>query len=80
MLEKLKSEGATLPAIMISGHGDIETAVRAMRAGAIDYMGKPVFHERLLSAIDRALELDSGSADSLAAGLRSLLDDEPRRL
>lgn len=66
LLEKLKTDGATLPAIMISGHGDIETAVRAMRAGAIDYMGKPVFHERLLSAIDRALELDRGSADSLA--------------
>ena len=42
------------------------TAVRAMKAGAIDYMEKPVFHERLLLAIDHALEIDQGSADSLA--------------
>src|SRR5262249_28346240 len=66
LLEKLRAEGATLPAIMITGHGEITTAVRAMKAGAIDYMEKPVFHERLLSAIDHALEIDEGSADSLA--------------
>ena len=66
LLEKLRAGGATLPAIMITGHGDITTAVRAMKAGAIDYMEKPVFHERLLSAVDHALEIDQGSADSLA--------------
>lgn len=66
LLEKLKADGATLPAIMITGHGDIETAVRAMKAGAIDYIEKPVFDERLLSAIDQALEIDKGSADFLA--------------
>jgi FixJ family two-component response regulator len=37
-----------------------------MKAGAIDYIEKPVFHERLLSAIDYALELDRGSAEALA--------------
>lgn len=66
MLEKLKTEGATLPAIMITGHGDVATAVRAMRVGAIDYMEKPVNHGRLLSAIDYALDLDKESAEALA--------------
>ncbi len=66
LLERLKAQGAALPAIMITGHGDVAVAVRAMKAGAIDYIEKPVFHERLLSAIDYALELDRGSAEALA--------------
>jgi two-component system, chemotaxis family, CheB/CheR fusion protein len=66
LLERLKAEGATLPAIMITGHGDVSIAVRAMKAGAVDYIEKPLFHERLLSAIDYALELDRGSAEALA--------------
>ena len=66
LLERLKAQGTTLPAIMITGHGDVSIAVRAMKAGAIDYIEKPVFHERLLSAIDYALELDRGSAEALA--------------
>lgn len=66
LLEKLRAEGVTLPAIMITGHGDIETAVRAMRVGSVDYIEKPVLRARLLSAIDRALEIDKESADSLA--------------
>ena len=66
LLERLKVEGATLPTVMITGHGDVSIAVRAMKAGAIDYLEKPLFHERLLSAIDYALELDRGSAEALA--------------
>jgi two-component system, chemotaxis family, CheB/CheR fusion protein len=66
LLERLKAEGATLPAIMITGHGDVSIAVRAMKAGAIDYLEKPLFHERLLSAIEYALDLDRGSAEALA--------------
>jgi two-component system CheB/CheR fusion protein len=65
LLEKLKVEGATLPAIVVTGHGDIATAVRAMRAGAIDFIEKPVHHGRLLAAIDRALDIDKGFADAL---------------
>jgi two-component system CheB/CheR fusion protein len=66
LLERLKVEGATLPAIMITGHGDIATAVRAMRVGAIDYIEKPVHHGRLLSAIDHAFDIDKGFADIFA--------------
>jgi two-component system CheB/CheR fusion protein len=66
LLEKLKVQRATLPAIMITGHGDIATAVRAMRVGSIDYIEKPVHHAQLLTAIDRALEIDKEFADTLA--------------
>jgi two-component system CheB/CheR fusion protein len=65
LLEQLKSEGSMLPSIMITGHGDISTAVRALKAGAIDYIEKPISYEALLSAVERALEIDRGSADAL---------------
>lgn len=66
LLEKLKAQGATLPAIMITGHGDIATAVRTMRVGCIDYIEKPLHHDQLLAAIDRALEIDKEFADTSA--------------
>jgi two-component system, chemotaxis family, CheB/CheR fusion protein len=65
LLERLKSEGSTLPSIMITGHGDTATAVRALKAGAIDYIDKPMSYEALLSAVERALEIDRSSADAL---------------
>jgi FixJ family two-component response regulator len=48
-------EGATVPIIFITGDGDIPMAVRAMRAGAIDFLTKPVTREALIGAIARAL-------------------------
>jgi two-component system CheB/CheR fusion protein len=61
LLRRLKDEGHSLPAIMITGHGDIPTAVRAIRAGAIDFISKPVSPNELLTSIDRALALAAGS-------------------
>lgn len=65
LLERLKSEGFTLPSVMITGHGDTSTAVRALKAGAIDYIEKPISYDSLLEAIKHALEVDRGSADAL---------------
>jgi two-component system CheB/CheR fusion protein len=56
LLEQLKAEGTTLASIMITGHGDVPTAVRAMEAGAAGFIEKPVAPDRLLGAIERALE------------------------
>lgn len=44
-----------IPAIVITGEGEVQTAVRAMRAGAVDFLEKPFAAERLLAAIDLAL-------------------------
>ena len=44
-----------VPAIMISGHGNIETAVKAMKDGAYDFIEKPFKSDRLLILIERAL-------------------------
>ena len=65
LLERLKTEGSTLPSIMITGHGDTSTAVRALKAGAIDYIEKPISYEALLGAVEHALEIDRGSAEAL---------------
>jgi FixJ family two-component response regulator len=57
--EALARHGIGLPVIFISGHGDLATGVRAMKAGAVDFLGKPVEREPLLAAIARALERDA---------------------
>jgi two-component system CheB/CheR fusion protein len=62
LLERLKAEKRSLPAIMITGHGDIAMAVQAMKAGAADFLEKPVRAEELLSSIERALDRSRDSA------------------
>jgi len=52
--KQLARVGVDLPVIFITGHGDIRTSVRAMKAGAIDFLTKPVDGEALLAAIERA--------------------------
>jgi two-component system CheB/CheR fusion protein len=56
LLERLKAEDRDLPAIMITGHGDVAMAIRAMKAGAADFLEKPVRVDQLLASIERALE------------------------
>jgi two-component system response regulator FixJ len=45
-------QGINLPVIVLTGHGDITTAVQAMRAGAVDFLEKPFERERLLAALE----------------------------
>ena len=56
LLKYLKSIDPILPVIVISGHGNIETAVAAIRRGAYDFIEKPFKTSRLLHLIDRAIE------------------------
>jgi FixJ family two-component response regulator len=57
--EALAAYPAQLPIIFLSGHGDVPSSVRAMKAGAIDFLTKPVQRETLLSSIQTALTLDT---------------------
>ena len=56
LLDAMKSEHADLPVVMISGHGNIETAVSAIKRGAYDFIEKPFKADRLVLIADRALE------------------------
>jgi two-component system, chemotaxis family, CheB/CheR fusion protein len=50
-----------LPAIMITGNSDVAMAVEAMKAGASDFIEKPISHHELLASVDRALEQSQDS-------------------
>ena len=56
ILERLRADHPHLPVIMFSGHGTIETAVAAIKKGAYDFIEKPFKSDRLLLAIQRAME------------------------
>lgn len=73
LIGKMKEAGTQIPAIMITGHGDIPMAVEAMKAGAVDFLEKPVRPADLLTSIDRALVRASSpnrSPSAQAAGER----------
>jgi RNA polymerase sigma factor (sigma-70 family) len=55
----LKEQDLPLPVIIMTGHADVESCVAAMRAGAIDYLEKPIDPQILIGAVRRALQRDS---------------------
>ncbi len=56
LLEEIKTHHPAVPVVMISGHGNIETAVSAIKRGAYDYIEKPFKSDRLVLIAERALE------------------------
>ncbi|NOR27762.1 MAG: response regulator [Lutibacter sp.] len=56
VLEKIKKLKPEIPIVMISGHGDLDTAVNTMRLGAFDYISKPPDLNRLLNTVRNALD------------------------
>jgi FixJ family two-component response regulator len=55
LLEALHADKRNIPIIFITGHGDIPMAVRAMQAGAVDFLTKPLDEQVLLDAVERAM-------------------------
>lgn len=78
----LADRGIRVPVIFISGHGDIPMAVRAVQAGALDFLEKPFSDAALLDRVQRALDLDrerraeSLRAAAVADGLEQLTPRE----
>lgn len=69
-LERIRERRPELPVVMISGHGTIDTAVRALRLGASDFIEKPLHIEKTLTAVRRAIE----SYRAAIAALPTLVD------
>jgi FixJ family two-component response regulator len=64
----LRRRGHSLPVVFLTGHGDIPSTVRAMKAGASDFLCKPVDRQTLLAAIETALALGARPAAEAGAG------------
>jgi two-component system nitrogen regulation response regulator NtrX len=58
LLQEIKRRDSTIPILMISGHGNLDTAVAAVREGAIDFIEKPFEAERLIYLVNRATETE----------------------
>ena len=65
--QALTAQGSQRPVIFLTGHGDIPTSVRAMQAGAIDFLTKPVNDADLLAAIARAAAKDAETRTAAAS-------------
>jgi FixJ family two-component response regulator len=69
---KLLGTNAQIPIVFMTGHGDIPMSVRAMKAGAVDFLTKPFRDQDMLDAVDRAIEADRTrrSSQQAASGVR----------
>lgn len=78
LLHQLRAKACGLPAIVITGHGDVALAVEAMKAGAVDFIEKPFDQEAILTAVKAALERggEGGDTTAIAARLASLSERE----
>ncbi|GAB6043779.1 response regulator transcription factor [Endothiovibrio diazotrophicus] len=63
---RLNELGSTLPVIIITGHGDVPMAVRALKNGAMDFLEKPFNDQMLLDCVKRALEVNARESDQAA--------------
>ena len=73
LLARLGEFGIDLPVIVLTGHGDVPTAVRAMKAGAVDFIEKPIDETHLLTAIEAAVaEKRPAPGDRAAARDRAM--------
>ena len=79
----LQRNGVRIPVILMTGFGDIQMSVRGMKAGAIDFLTKPIRHQDLLDAITTALGRDAERRreEALVAAIRERYDTlTPREL
>lgn len=85
LLRRLRDADALLPAIVITGHGDVQMAVEAMKSGAIDFIEKPFSDEVIIESISRAASraaerVQSGAALEMVKQRVASLSDRERQV
>jgi two-component system, NtrC family, nitrogen regulation response regulator NtrX len=75
VLEEIKSDGNDVPVIMISGHGTIDLAVKAVKLGAFDFLQKPLSIERVVTVVRNALEIRRLRTENLILKSRRQTED-----
>ena len=83
LLQQLRVKACRLPAIVITGHGDVPLAVEAMKAGAVDFIEKPFDQETILHAVQAALERSfegEGREDPAVAARLATLSERERQV
>jgi two-component system nitrogen regulation response regulator NtrX len=80
-LAQIRKRGVSTPVVMISGHGDVRTAMDAIRAGANDFLEKPLATEHVLNALRRVLDASRLTRENLELrsrlGITRLVGDAP---
>jgi FixJ family two-component response regulator len=82
LLQQLAARSSKLPVIFLTGHGDIDSGVRAMKLGAVDFLTKPVDDERLFAAValafarNRTLLADAAECAAIEVRIASLTERE----
>ena len=76
ILQKLKDNYPSVPVIMISGHGNIETAVNSIKSGAYDFIEKPFQADKLILLVQRALEAEGLRQENLELKKRIGVSDQ----
>ena len=76
VLEKIRASGSDVCVVMISGHGNVEMAVRATRLGAVDFLEKPLSLEKLVMSVENALRIRYLRAEN--ANLRTRIEKRYR--
>ena len=73
VLQTLQDRGYNMPIIVITGHGDVSTAIEATRKGAFDFFEKPLERDRILLSLRNAVEKLQVAAGQYIAAIRNLM-------
>ena len=76
ILQEIKRRDPSIPVLLISGHGNLDTAVAAVREGAVDFIEKPFEAERLLYLVRRATETEALKRENATLRLQAGHDDQ----
>ena len=79
-LQKLREIDSKCPVVIMSGHGTIETAVKATKIGAFDYLEKPLSLDKILPLLEYSQSIAKFTEDSMSSGPTFIGSQSPSKL